>query len=100
MGRFMGKSWTLINIPRLQKQDDSYAFTDYEKAEELDSYFASISTVDETDIEIPPFANHSDVEFTQIQTAESEVLDILKAVKLHKATDTDGISNRMLVDMQ
>ena len=55
MGRFMGKKGTSIIIPPLQNNDGSYRFTDFEKAEELNSYFASISTINETNFELPPF---------------------------------------------
>ena len=45
MGRFMGKKGTSVIIPSLQNNDGSYWFTDFEKAEKLNSYFASISTI-------------------------------------------------------
>ena len=67
MGRFMGKRGTSVIIPPLQKQVHTFAFTDYEKADELNSYFASISTVDDANIELPNFYTRSDVDFTNIQ---------------------------------
>ena len=36
------------------------------------------------------------VDFTQIRITESEVVDVLKLLKLNEATGPDGISNRML----
>ena len=75
MGRFMGKKGTSVIIPPLQKHDGSYWFTDYEKAEELNSYLTSISTKDDTNIELPPFRNSSDVDFTNIQVTESEIIE-------------------------
>ena len=56
----------------------------------------SIATIDDTNIELPPFRNRSDVDFTNIQVTESEIIDILKILKLNKATGPDGIRNRML----
>ena len=44
----MGKTGTSINIPPLHKQDNTLAFSDFEKAQKLNSYFASISTIDDT----------------------------------------------------
>ena len=96
MGRFMGKKGTSVIIPPLQNNDGSYRFTDFEKAEELNSYFASISTINETTFELPPFENRCDVDFRYIQITESKVIDVLKILKLNKATGPDGISNRML----
>ena len=63
MGRFMGKKGTSVIIPPLQKQDHTYAFTDYEKAEELNTYFASISTMDDARTELPFFASRCDTNF-------------------------------------
>ena len=37
MGRFMGKTGTSINIPALHKQDNTLAFSDFEKAQELNN---------------------------------------------------------------
>ena len=96
MGRFMGKTATSINIPPLHKQDNTLAFSDFEKAQELNSYFASISTIDDTNTDLPYFENCCNVDFTQIRITESEVVDVLKLLKLNKATGPDGISNRML----
>ena len=44
----MGKTGTSINRSPLHKQDNTLAFSDFEKAQELNSYFASISTIDDT----------------------------------------------------
>ena len=93
MGRFMGKKGTSVIIPPLQNNDGSYRFTDFEKAEELNSYFATI-TINETTFELPPFETRCD--FRYIQITESDVIDVLKILKLNKATGPDGISNRML----
>ena len=92
----MGKKGTSVIIPPLRKHDGSNGFTDYEKAEELNSYFTSISTKDDANIELLPSRNRSDVEFTNTKVTESEIIDILKILKLNKATGPDGISNRIL----
>ena len=97
MGRFMGKTGTSINIPplhKLHKQDNTLAFSDFEKAQELNSYFAVISTIDDTNTNLPYFEKCCNVNFPQIRITESEVVDVLKILKLNKATDE--ISNIML----
>ena len=53
MGRFMGKTGTSITVPPLHKQNKTLAFSDFEKAQELNSYFASISTIDDTNTVLP-----------------------------------------------
>ena len=76
--------------------DNTLAFSDFEKAQELNSYFASISTINDANIDLPYIEKCCNVDFTQIRITESEVVDILKILKLNKATGPDGISNRML----
>ena len=98
-GKSWGDSWgngTSINILPLQKRNNTFAFTVYKKAEELKSYFASISTIDDVISETPTFKNRCNVDFTQIIITETEVIDILKILKLNKATGPDCISNRKL----
>ena len=80
----------ILHFPPLQKQDNTLTFSDFEKAEELNSYFASISTIDDANIDLPNFGKRCNVDFT-----ECEVVDILKILKPNKATGPDGISNRM-----
>ena len=58
------------------------------------SYFSSISSIDDVITEIPTFENRCNVDFTQIIITETEVIDILKILKLNKAQGPDGISNR------
>ena len=96
MGRFMGKKGTTAIIRPIQKFDNTFTHTDSEKAAELNSYFATLSTVDDTNNDLPIFRNRSDVEFTHNQSTETEVTDILKMLKINEATGSDGISNRML----
>ena len=90
------KTGTSINIQPLHKQDNTLAFSDFEKAQELNFYFASISTIDDTNTDLPYFEKRCNVDFTQIRISESEVVDVLKILKLNKATGPDGNSNRML----
>ena len=52
MGRFMGKTGTSIRIPPLQKQDNTLAFSDFEKAQKPNSYLASISAIDDANIDL------------------------------------------------
>lgn len=96
MGRFMGKKGTSVIIPPLEKQDNTYAFTDEDKANELNDFFSSVSTINDTNIELPYFDKRSRSEITAFRINQSEVQDTLKILKINKATGPDGISNRML----
>ena len=62
----------------------------------LKTYFASISTIDDTNTDLPYFEKRCNVDFTQIRITESEVIDVFKILKLNKATSPDGISHRLL----
>ena len=67
MGRFMGKTGTSINIPPLHTQNNTLAFSDFKKAQEQNSYFASISSIDDTNTDLPYFEKRCNVDFTQIR---------------------------------
>ena len=49
-----------------------------QKAQEINSYFAPISTIDDTNTDLPYFEKPCNVDFTQIRITESEVVDVLK----------------------
>ena len=92
-----GKSWDdswvkmeqrLIYRHYKKKRDNTFAFTDYEKAEELNSHFAFISTVNDVNTEIPKSENRCNVDFTQITISKSEVADILKILLIKQQART------------
>ena len=45
MGRFMGEKGTKVIIPLIQENDNTFAYTDSEKAGKLNFYFASIRII-------------------------------------------------------
>ena len=96
MGRFMGKNQSSYKIPPLCNADNTYSFSDHEKATTLNDYFCSISTIDDANIELPVFENRTDILLSHIIITHSEVADILNTLKVNKATGPDGISHRML----
>ena len=96
MGRLVGKQSKTSIIPPLQTPNDSYAYTDSEKADLLNNYFCSISTIDDSNINLPDFNKRTESSLLNVHLDTSEVLDVLKNLKLNKATGPDGISHRML----
>ena len=96
MGRFMGKSQCSFKVPPLSNADDSYSFSDQDKATTLNDYFCSISMIDDLNIELPVFENRTEISLSHIVITQSEVTDILNTLKVNKATGPDGISHRML----
>ena len=95
MGRFMGKSEDTV-IPPLITSDGNYAFTDIEKASTLNDYFCTISSVDDSNTELPYFENRTNTQIADINISQSEISDILSSHKVNKACGLDGISHRML----
>ena len=53
MGQLIGKTSTSINILPLLKQDNTFERTDFEKAEELNPNFATISTTVDANTNLP-----------------------------------------------
>ena len=96
MGRLAGKQSKTSNIPLLQTPNDSYAFTDSEMANTLNDYFCSISSIDDTNSNLPEFTKRTNYSLSNILISPSEVSDILSNLKLNKASGPDGISHRML----
>ena len=96
MGRQARKQSKTSNIPPLQTPNDSYAFTDSEKANTLNDYFCSISSINDTNSNLPKFTKRTDTSLSIILISPPEVSDILSNLKLNKASGPDGISHRML----
>ena len=92
----MGKSQCSFKVPPLSNADDTYSFSDQDKATTLNDYFCSISTIDDLNIELPVFENRIEISLSHIVITQSEVTDILNALKVNKAMGPDGISHRML----
>ena len=96
MGRLAGKQSKTSIIPPLETPNDSYAFTDLEKANLLNDYFCSISTIDDSNINLPEFNIRTDSWLLNVNIETSEVIDVLSNLQLNKAVGPDGISHRML----
>ena len=69
---------------------------DSKKADILNKYFCSISTIDDSNENLPDFPNRTDASFESLIILEKDVSDILGNLKLGKATGCDTISHNML----
>ena len=97
MGRFMGsKTNNSTIIPPLRLSDNNYVFTNKEKAECLNDFFYSISSIDDSDNDLPNFENRTDSILSYINITQTDVKDILSSLIVNKASGLDGISHRML----
>lgn len=96
MGRLVDKQPKTSTLPPLQNSNDVFAFTDDEKATLLNDYFCTISSLDDSNIELPDFNKRTDSSLSSITINTSEIIDVLSSLKLNKASGPDGISHRML----
>ena len=96
IGRFRDKNTKSLTILSLNISDDKFAYTDLEIANAINGYFCSISTIDDTYIRHSAFQKRTTSTFSHITILESEVVDILRTLKINKAVGPDGISHRML----
>ncbi len=83
-------------IPPLRKTDSTYTFTDKEKAEALNNYFVSISTVDDSHETLPDFTPRTQAKIDSIHVTEHDITDIILKLNVHKASGPDEFSHRML----
>ena len=65
-------------------------------AEELNNYFVKTSTINDTDLEVPPVTLRTENRLSEVNIDEHEIVKILKMLDINKATGPDGISNRVL----
>ena len=70
--------------------------TDKEKADFINDYFVSVSTVDDTNAVLPPLTYFSDNSLSSFDVTESEIHDIICSLNTNKAAGPDCISHRML----
>ena len=80
----------------LPNGNNQWHFNDLDKANCLNNYFASISTVNDEHTELPPFSKFTDNSLSQIHCTELEIENIIEVLNPNKASCDDGISHKML----
>ena len=71
-------------------------YTDYEKAECLNEYFASISTINDDNCQLPTFEFKCLNRLSNISCSVDEIKTLIDILNPNKASGPDGISNKML----
>ena len=66
------------------------------KAQLLNDYFCSISSIDDTNKQVPDVADRTDKVFDNLEVASDEICDVIKILKLGKARGADSINHNML----
>ena len=80
----------------LPNGNNQWHFNNLDKANCLNDYFASISTVNDEHTELPSFSKFTDNSLSQIHCTEHEIENIIEVLNPNKASGDDGISHKML----
>ena len=87
-------------IPPLQYSNDkgepSFAYSSSEKVEVLNSYYSSISFIDDSNAKLPEFHSLCNNSISNIRILEQDVMDIISILQTNKAVGPDNISHKML----
>ena len=62
----------------------------------LNLYFTSVSSIDDSNTQLPPFEAKTNNRLSDISCTATEVETLIKLLNPNKATGPDEISNRML----
>ena len=96
----MNKNDSVSSIPPLNTTTASGSnllhVTDKEKSDCLNSYFASISTLDDSCAVLPPFEELTNSVLDKIDITEEEIRDVIVNLDPNKASGPDQISNKMI----
>ncbi|CAI9719265.1 Hypothetical predicted protein [Octopus vulgaris] len=93
------KTKSKTGIADLKRSDGSKTTTDKEKADLLNTFFQSVSTVEkEGDLPDMPEYTH-DTELTNLNISVEKVHKQLRSLKIAKAPGPDGISPRILYEL-
>ena len=95
-GQIYGEKCNSVIIPPLRSDNTNYAFSNEEKTNLLNDYFCGISSIDESNLALPNFDKRTNAVMPDIKILQSEVVDVLRILKVNKASGPDGISHRML----
>ncbi|MCG7882888.1 MAG: hypothetical protein JAY96_15005, partial [Candidatus Thiodiazotropha endolucinida] len=97
---FTKKKNTTTTIPPLStvlpSGETKYNVSDTEKANCLNDYFTSISSIDDSNVRLPPFTALTEQSLERIEITVQEVKDIIDSLCVNKASGPDLISHRML----
>ena len=87
-------------IPQIQINNvngvNTLANSDTDKIEALNTYFSSISTIDDTNVTLPNMYSLCNNNLSNIIIEEQEISDIITILPVNKAIGPDCISHKML----
>ena len=100
MSYFVKNNNTVSTIPPLctttMSGETIIHSSDVEKANCLNSYFSSISSLDDSNAVLPPFYEKTDKVLADVVISENEIKDVFDISNVNKASGPDLISYKML----
>lgn len=79
--------------PPLKNSQNTYSYNDHEKAECLNDYFTSVSTINDDNCPLPTFELKCQNKLTSIVCTPEEIQSLIEELNPNKASGPDGISN-------
>ena len=93
---FVKNNSSTSSIPPLKNGQNTYSYTDQEKAECLNDFFTSVSTINDDNCPLPTFELKCQNKLTSILCTPEEIQSLIEILNPNKASGPDGISNKML----
>ena len=91
-------SGTTTVIPPLvtDGSDSPTAFNDIEKANSLNTYFTSVSQINDSQHKLPPFKKRCENVLSDVNIIAKEISDLIISLPVNKASGPDNINHRLL----
>lgn len=97
INRLIKQSGTSTTIPPLiDNMTGSIIYNEDDKANLLNKYFCTISNIEDGNIDTPEFMCRTNASFGALVVNQAEIVDVIKNLKLGKASGCDDISHHML----
>jgi len=90
------KSSTIPPLVSNNNGKNTFYVTNQEKADHLNDYFVSISSVDDTGATLPTIPLKTDRLLNNLSVTEQEIQDVISTLNINKACGYDLISHKML----
>lgn len=93
---FVKSNGNTSSIPPLKTNQNIYCYSEREKAECLNDFFTSISTINDDNCDLPAFEFKCQNKLLTIECTPDEIKSLIETLNPNKASGPDGINNKML----
>ena len=89
-------SHTIPILKTVQNNNEIFHYSDIEKANCLNEYFASISTINDSSISLPVFNKYTNSSISSVEISYTDIENLIDSLSVNKAVGFDQISHRLL----